>query len=148
MATRETIMTALVAQLAPIQANGVALVACGRRVRDPENVPGDQRPALYLVEHGDAWERVGINVPAKRVLTVYALLYTDVGQNESLIPMTQVNLFIEAIEAALAPDDVIRNTFTLGQLVTSCMLKGDGWRAAGDTTGKSVTAIPIEIILP
>ena len=147
-ATREQIMDALLAQLAGITAQSTPLTAYGRRLRDPENVPGDQRPALFLVEHGDGWERPSPSVPPKRILTVWALLYTDVGQNENLIPMTQINYFIESIEAALAPDMPALNRFTLSGLVFNCMLDGEGLRAAGDTTGKSVAALPIKIILP
>lgn len=154
--TREQIMTALETQLAGIQANGMALKTIGRRVRDPENVASDKRPALYLVEHADAWERPSPSVPAKRILTVWALIYTDVASitgsttsplNEQVIPMTQINQFIEAIEAALAPDTPWENRFTLGGLVFNCMLDGEGIRAAGDTTGKSLAAVPIKIML-
>jgi|GEM_PF-2550062 hypothetical protein len=147
-ATREAIMDALVAQLASITAQGVPLVSCARRLRDPENVPGNDRPALFLVEDDDEWERPSPSVPAVRKLIVWAILYTDVGTDENLIPSTQVNFFIESIEAALAPDNPIVNRFTLGGLLYSCMLKGKGRRAAGDTTGKSVSVMPIEIILP
>ncbi len=145
---RETVMNALLARLATATAAGVPFKASGRRVRDPENVPGDQRPALYLVEHEDDWERPAINLPAKTSMTVWALVYTDVGMNEDLIPMTQINQFIQAIEALLAPDTPVLNRFTLGGLVFNCMLKGRGIRAAGDTTGKSLAALPIEIIFP
>lgn len=147
-ATREQIMTALVAQLAAITAGSTALKSASRRVRDPENVTSNDRPALFLVEHLDNWERPAPNIQAKRILTVWALLYTDIGQDENAIPMTQINQFIESIETALSPDNKATNTFTLGGLVFSCMLKGEGFRAAGDTTGKSLTAMPIEIILP
>lgn len=148
MAAREAIMTALLARLSVIQAEGVSLKQYGRRLRDPEDVTGDARPALFLVEHSDEWERAAINLPAKRMLTAWALIYTDVGSNENAIPMTQINQFIEAVETALAPDDVIRGTCTLGGLVLSCLLKGTGIRASGDVTGKSLAALPIEIILP
>jgi hypothetical protein len=147
-ATREQIMTALVAQLEGITAQGKALVAIGRRLRDPENVPGNERPALFLVEYKDEWERPSPSVPPIRKMLVWAILYTDVGTDENLIPATQVNYFMEAIEAALAPDNPMVGRFTLGGLVYSCMLKAEGVRAAGDTTGKSLCAVPIEIILP
>lgn len=147
-ATREQIMTALVALLQPITAQGTPLAAIGRRLRDPENVPGNERPALFLVEHQDHWRRESPSQPAVRTMLIWAVLYTDVGTNENLIPSTQVNYFIEAIEAALASDNPIFNRCTLGGLVHSVMLKGDGIRAAGDTTGKSLCAMPIEILLP
>jgi hypothetical protein len=147
-ATREQVMQALLTQLATITAQGVALKAYGRRLRDPENVPGNERPALFLVEHLDGWKKQAVNLPPVRELTVWALLYTDVGTNENAIPMTQVNYFIEAIETALKPDMPMLNRFTLGGLVFNCMLDGEGLRAAGDTTGKSVAALPIKIILP
>jgi hypothetical protein len=145
--TREQIMAALLAQLSTIQANSVPLKAFGRRLRDPENVPGTDRPALYLVEHLDQWERPSPRAPAVRKLTVWAVLYTD-APSENTIPSTQVNQFIEAIEAALKPDNAMLGTFTLGGLVYSCMIKGEGLRSSGDTTGKSVAGLPIEIILP
>jgi hypothetical protein len=150
-------MTALLAQLAGITASGVPLKAYGRRLRDPENVTSDQRPALFLVEHMDQWERPSPSEPAIRKLTAWAVLYTDTASvtgdpasplNEQLIPSTQINQFIESIETALAPDNPVLGRFTLGGLVYSCMLKGDGIRAAGDITGKSLCALPIEIIIP
>jgi hypothetical protein len=147
MAAREQIMTTLLAQLDGITANGVALKTSGRRLRDPENVPGTDRPALFLVEHLDNWDRTGINLPAKRTMTVWAIIYTDIGADENAIPMTQINYFIEAIEAALAPDAPSLNRFTLGGLVFNCMIEGGGIRAAGDTTGKSIAAVPISILL-
>lgn len=156
MATREQIMTALLALLSPVQAQGVPFKTSGRRLRDPENVGSQDRPALFLVEHLDNWERPAINLPPKRIMTVWAIIYTDIATitgdptspvNEQIIPSTQINYFIEGIETALAPDTPSLNRNTLGGLVFNCMLDGEGIRAAGDTTGKSLAALPIKIML-
>lgn len=145
---RETVMDALLALLGTATANGVPFTSKGRRLRDPENVPSNDRPALFVVEHIDNWERQSVSLPARTELKAWAIIYSDVGTDENLIPMTQLNQFIQAFEALLQPDNPIVGRCTLGGLVYSCMLKGEGIRAAGDTTGKSLCAAPIEIIFP
>jgi hypothetical protein len=145
--TREQVVTALETLLGSITANGLPLKTIGRRLRDPENVKSDDRPALFLVEHLDHWDESNKSpdIPAVRSMTVWGILYTDVGADQNAIPMMQINQFIESIEAALDPDNA---GFTLGGIVHSCKLAGEGIRAAGDTTGKSLAAIPIRIVLP
>jgi hypothetical protein len=147
--TREQIMTALVTWLTPITAQGVPLKFVARRVRDPENVPATDRPCIYLVERGDEWEMddKAPDTPAIRILIVAALIYTDVGTNENAIPATQLNYFIEAIENAFLPDD-LGGSFTLGDTVRSAMIAGNGLRASGDTTSKSLAVVPIRIVIP
>lgn len=148
--TREQVMTVLLAQLSRItDADGNPLKTCGRRLRDPENVTSDQRPALFLVEHQDHWQANDYDLPAIRIMTVWAVLYTDVGGDENAIPMTQINGFIESIEAMLDPStDNPNGGYTLNDLVRAVQIAGEGVRAAGDTTGKSVAAIPLRIVIP
>jgi len=117
-----------------------------RRVRDPENVDSSDRPCIYLVEHIDNWESQALDVPSVRIMNVWALLYIDTGTNENLVPMTQVNLFIEQMEATFDPDN--GSGATLAGYVRSVKLAGEGVRAAGDTTGKMFAAIPINIVIP
>lgn len=142
-------MTTLLAQLSTItDGSGNALKSSGRRLRDPENVDGSARPALFLVEHLDHWETSSPDLPAVRSMTVWAILYTD-APDENAIPMTQINQFIESIEAKLDQStDNANGGYVLDGLARSVQIVGEGVRAAGDTTGKSLAAIPIRIIIP
>lgn len=146
MATREQIITALFNLL---QASA-EFVTAGRRNTDPEGLSSAQTPALFLVEDVDKWDRsAGYNNPAKREMRLFAILYNDVGtSNPSLVPNTIINNALDAIEAAMVPDDVINDTFTLGRLVQSCTIDGESQRSSGDTTGKALAVVPIRILFP
>jgi hypothetical protein len=171
--TREAVMNALVSVLTVLKtaaaiptvdaATGQTITPAlpplkfvARRVRDPENVESNERPCLYLVEHLDTYEQDSIDIPSIRGMVVRALLYVDVSSVASatagqppgvgVIPMTQVNYYIEAMETALSPDGP--GGFVLGEMVRSCWIVGTGIRASGDTTGKMLAAIPIVIELP
>jgi hypothetical protein len=142
--TREQIMAALFGKLSTC----FAFVAVGRRLRDPENVASNERPALYLIEHEDEYQRPAPNLPPIRTLTCWAIVYTDSRQDQNAIPATQQNNIIDAIDVALAPGGSDDGYQTLGGLVFSCMVDGHVQRASGDVTGKGLIAIPIKIIMP
>ena len=147
-ATREQIMTALLAQLSTITAQSIPLV--GLRAARPRSGKRPERSASGTFSDRAPRQlgSAGTEPAGEAHSDGVGAVYTDVGTDKNAIPMTQINYFIEAIEAALAPDMLALNRFTLGGLVFNCMLDGEGIRAAGDTTGKSVAAIPIKIILP
>jgi hypothetical protein len=144
MATREQ---ALVALLSAVKAQNY-FVATGRRARDPTAITPALSPACFLVVSG---ERIRRETPAKppiRTLLVSAFLYNDAGPDLNVIPETGLNGAMEALEAALAPDDAVRNACTLGGLVYAAYLNGEPRRAPAEITGKALAIAPIEIILP
>lgn len=145
MATREQIVQALFVLL---QSSGY-FVSAGRRNRDPEGLDPLVTPALFLLEDTDKWDRgQGYNQFAKREMKLYAIVYSDVGADDSAVPSTIINGALDAIEAKLQPDDVVNGTLTLGGLVQSVTIDGESQRSSGDTTGKALAVVPIRILFP
>jgi hypothetical protein len=124
-------------------------ITSGRRNTNPEGLDPSMTPALFLVEDSDKWDRSsGYNNLAKREMKLYAIVYSDVGTNDSAVPNTIINDALDAIEASMVPDDQINGTFTLGKLVQSVTIDGESQRSSGDTTGKALAVVPIRILLP
>jgi hypothetical protein len=144
MATREEIINALFNRLA---ASG-PFKTVGRRNRDPESIPPCETPALMLVEHSEKNARPAPNLPPKRTMSLRAIIYSDVGCDENAIPASLVNNLLDAIDAALVPDDPSSNRCTLGGLVYSVVIEGDVIMAPGDVTGKGLAIMPIQILIP
>lgn len=145
MTTREQAVTALFNLLSASS----AFVTKGRRNTNPEGLGPSQTPAFFLVEDGDKWDRSsGYNNFAMREMKLYAIVYNDVGTDDTQVPNTIINNALDAIEAVMVPDDVINGTFTLGKLVQSCTIDGESQRSSGDTTGKALAVVPIRILFP
>lgn len=147
MASREQIVTALFKLLS----TSSEFVTSGRRNTNPESLDPTQTPALFLVENQDKWiwSQSGYNNLAKREMRLYAILYNDVGSaNASAVPNTIINNALDAIEAAMMPDDPVNGVLTLGGLVQSVTIDGDTQRSSGETTGKALAVVPIRILFP
>jgi hypothetical protein len=142
MATREQVMAALFVLLSASS----TFKTSGRRLRDPESVNGGDRPALFVIEANENYDRQASNVPAKHYMHVWAIIYTDVGDDDTAIPATQINAALDALDTAMKPDNTISRQLTLGGLVQSCIIDGEVMRASGDVNGKGVTAVPIKIL--
>jgi len=143
-ATREQVMTALLAKLGAAYAFGVV----GRRLRDPNNIAVTSQPALFLLKHSEHYAARGPNMPSVRTLHLLAAVYISVGQDEAAIPDAVLNPIQDAIDAALAADDPTRNFCTLGGLVQSVKIVGEVTCAPGDITGRGLAMIPIDVIIP
>lgn len=143
-ASRETIINALFELLA----SSGEFKMTGRRNRDPESIPTEQTPALLLVEHSERYEIQSRNLPAKRFINLRAIIYTDVGDNDSAIPATIVNNMLDGVDAALIPDNPQSGFCTLGGLAYSVKIDGEVIKAPGDVTGKSLAIVPIQILIP
>ena len=141
MPTREQVAEALLAKLAA----GQAYQTTGRRNRDPENIP---TPALLLLEFGETTERQSVNLPPKRIWRYRAVIYVDAGGDETVIPASLLNPFVDAIDAALVPDDPLQGRSTLGGRVYSALVKGETIRSPGEVTGRAAAIVPIEVIVP
>jgi hypothetical protein len=151
MATRKAIAAALLAQLTA----GGAFVNSGRRLRKPEQAAAPGAPALYLIKPKeshlyDSADEQG--VPPKRELHFLAVIYTDVGSDETAVPADVIDDLLDAVDAALAPSVAEQlsagNRTTLGGLVYSVRIDGDSDLAPGDIQGKGSTVVPIRVVLP
>jgi len=109
-------------------------------------VPAASQPALFQAEHGESYGEPAKGLPPKRVLDVELYLYAraDGGQLGGAI----LNRLIEAIEAALAPDDLSGNVTTLGGLVTYCRIEGRVLKEPGDLDDQALAMVPIKILIP
>ncbi len=145
MTTREDAINALLAVLAPA---GSGYKSIGRRNAAPENFTPETTPALMLLCHSDEYMRPSPSVPPKRKMVVLAIIYVDSGTDANAVPDTTINGLLDAIDAALVPDNQALGRCTLGGRVYSAMIDGNVERAPGDVTGKSLAIVPIKIEIP
>jgi hypothetical protein len=151
MASRKAVAAAL---LALLTASG-AFPNSGRRLRKPEQAASPGRPGLYLIKPRETYRYDSADqqgVPTVRLMEFLAVLYTDVGADETAVPADLIDDLLEVIDAALKPGtfDMLQNggRLTLGGLAYSVRISGDPEFAPGDTQGKGMTVIPIQVVLP
>ncbi len=142
--TREQAVEALLAKLAAL----APFKTVTRRNRRPDTILPAATPALMLLEHSDAYTPRPSNSPPVRRLMLRAMIYVDTGNDQNAVPSAVLNPILDAIDGALTPDDPVRGQCTLGGLVQSVVIVGTVIRAPGDVTGKSLAAVPLEILLP
>jgi hypothetical protein len=159
MPTREAVMTALLAKAA----TAAAFQTVSRRV---ELVPGaptptvatpPAQPALYLYEGDEIIQQSPRRGLATRTFDVALFVWCRIPLGETLgVPdgttpgATVINTLIEAIEAALAPDNPGTGCLTLGGLVEWCRIEGRILKVPGDINpdGQCFAEIPIKILVP
>lgn len=144
MATREQIMTALLALLK----NSGDFAEVSRRNRGGEVITPELSPAIFLVEDHEEYIRPSPSLPPVRRLQVSAIFYNDIGDDQNAIPSTAINNALDQLDALFIPDDSSYGTFTLGGLVKSVMISRELAKAPGDITGKSLAIVPILIEMP
>jgi hypothetical protein len=143
--TRKAVAAALLAQLAPPGSPFTGSV--GRRLRDPEGSAQPGQPGLFLIKPHERFDRSKSMLPPKRDLHFLAVIYTDVSNDQTLIPADIIDDLIDYVEGQLAPDTATGRQ-TLAGLVQSVMIDGDINFAPGDDIGKGETVIPIRVTLP
>jgi hypothetical protein len=150
--TREAIMEALGALLAQAQF-AAPINGCGtwamisRRVKLWNDVSPADQPALFIGEHGENVAYAGDNFPSKTTLNVDLLIYTSAGRDPDSAPARALNIAIEALVAALAPDPKTGRQ-TLGGLVQSCRVEGRVKKDPGDLDGQGFALVPVKILVP
>lgn len=104
-------------------------------------------PAIFLRNVSDRYEtRDG--QPARRTLDAEIWIYSTAGQNPDLAPGVALNNILDAIEAVLAPDNIMVNRQTLGGLVYHCRIDGKVEYDPGDLDGYAKALIPVSILVP
>lgn len=121
---------------------------CGRRLKEPSQVPFENTPALYINETGEIIEPTkGFEgtVASKQTLTCDLYLYVWNGVVEE--PCTpQLNNMIQAVRDVLAP------TFPgmyqeLGGTVSHCWVSGKVEIIEGVLNGQGMAIIPVNILV-
>lgn len=146
--SRKSITDALLKLLAP---DGGVFKTSGKRLRDPETVAALNSPALFLIKPNENYNRGDSSMlPPRRVLDVFAIIYTNIGDNQDTVPSDVVDDLLDAIDTAMTPSgaDLPSGRQTLGGLVNNCIISGDLDLAPGDVQGRGTVVIPIKIMLP
>lgn len=152
--SREIALEALVAWLSTATwgspAESFALVT--RRLAAPEQMATPGSPGLAVIVHREHTNRQGPTRPPIRTMSVLAIVYIDVGDDETAIPDALLNPIKDALDALFdplsLPNAVTDGRCTLGGTVFAAFISGETIQAPGDTTGKGIAMVPIDIILP
>jgi len=130
--------------------SGAAGAAYSSRVLvDPRRLEPAQMPALFQTQIVEPNARGALGLPSKRSMHFSVWLVVSYAQADSVVPSTQLNAMIDAIEAALEPTNKVTNIQTLGGITASARIDGNIEYAENFTgDGTSIAVIPIVVILP
>ena len=153
--TREQVAVALFNIVSVSVGNVVGLKTSARRILMPADVSPAQTPALFQVQVKENYEYTHgkmVPIPQKRTMRFDLWLYvTDAANTSSgvtVVPSTQLNTMIQAIEGAFAPD-APTNGSTLGNLVYSARIEGDiDYLETRKKDGLSMAMIPVAVVIP
>ena len=143
---RDTVLSALFSRLSLITfstpVRGVSnFTICSRRLRHWSDVPKSERPALFMVCHGESSVYRAENVPAYTTMSVKLFIYTD-GSDKLSVPDTDISIILDAIDRALSPGPGEARQ-TLGGLVSHCRIDGEILRDPGDMDDDGLIIVPI-----
>lgn len=141
MIPRETVFAALFYLLQ----TSTKFVTTSRRLKHWADVPAIQQPALFVAQR-DEDRLVVTNQPYRIKLSADVYVYTNSGEQQGILPSTQMNDILDAIDAALLQSIGYENQ-TLGGLVSYCRISGKTQTDEGALGDQSVAIIPIEILL-
>jgi hypothetical protein len=123
-------------------------VTTSRRSRLAKDVAAEEQPILFQEEwQGETVTHQGQGLPAKHLLYVDLGFYARLPEDKDLAPGSILNPLIDAIEAALLPDEDEENQ-TLGGLVEYCRINGKILKNEGLLDGQATVVIPVEILVP
>jgi hypothetical protein len=150
--SREAIMAALCATLAQAQfatpINGrLSWAIVSRRVKLWTDVAAADQPALFIAEHGENIAYSSESTPGKTILNVDLLLYVAGAKDPESIPARDLNVALDALFSALAPDPASGRQ-TLGGLVHRCRIEGRIVKDPGDLDGQGLALVPVRILAP
>lgn len=138
MIDREAIYAALFERLSAIP----GLKTTSRRLRHWTDVGSSEQPALFQAQRNQL-AKTTPGTPS--VWTLFADIYIYVS-NTGDTPAAGMNALINAVEAALAPDNRVKNTCTLGGLCSFCFIDGSVETDEGTLGNQAVAIVPIKIV--
>jgi hypothetical protein len=141
---REAIYTALFS----LVSGSASFVTTGRRVKLWSDMNPSDFPALFVNQRDNGYSRGGEHVPAKVTLEADIIIYTSTGLDPNVVPATELNNLLDAIDTALAPSPVPNSRQTLGGLVEHCWIEGQIIVVPGDSDGIGLAMIPVKILVP
>lgn len=144
--SREAIYSALFTLIALDTRIIGAFKTMARLTKHFDDVPSELCPALYLLQTGETWTRPGKGMPPKRTLECKFIVYTMPDPTNSLAS-TIVNAVLDVIDDVLSTN-VVQQAVTLGGLVEHVYVEGKIIIDEGLLQSKSVSVIPITILVP
>lgn len=118
-------------------------VTTGRLTKHFDDVPPEACPALYLLQVGENWIRNGKGIPPRRTLDAKFLIYT-IGDDLQSTIINNVLDVIDDVMTATNPSGAV----TLGGLVEHVYVDGRIIIDEGLLQRKSITVIPVQILIP
>jgi len=132
-------MVALFAKLSAI----AGLNTTSRVLRPFSTVPASEQPALFLAPRSQTAQRTR-GLPTRWVIDVSVYVYTNRGNDTSVVPDTAMNLILDAIEAALEPVPGVE-VQTLGGLCNQVLIEGVVETDEGALGEQAVAIVPVRI---
>ena len=132
-------MAALFAKLSSIS----GVVTASRVLQHLSQVPAQNQPALFLCPQKQSAKRVR-GLPAVWTIDVAVYLYVT-RSDDSVVPDTQMNALLDAIELALMPSG--GEVQSLGGLCDHAWIEGDIQTDEGALGAQAVALVPIRILV-
>jgi len=153
--TREQAAAALFNLVSTSVGNVVGLKTSARRILMPKDVSPSQTPALFQVQVKESYVRGNggmLGMRPTRTMHFDMWLYvtdaTNTASGLTVVPSTQLNTMIQAVEAVFMPD-ATTNSSTLGGLVASARIEGDiDYLETRTRDGLSMAMIPVAVLIP
>jgi len=141
-ASRETIFAALF----DVLQNAYPWVTCSRRLENIQDLSPNVFPAAYQLQGNQALKYQGVT-PTVGTWDATWLLYSY-SDDPRVAPSTPLNAMVDAVLAALKPNDgpVLRNT--LGGLVEYAAAEGNIEIFEGVLGDRALAIVPIKILVP
>lgn len=147
---RKPIFDALETLMAGVSwGSGTKFKLVSQRMKAPNEVSQEQMPACFLYSPRESIVRQGERLPMATTLHVDIYIYFNSGQSPTAIPCEEVNLVLDAVDAAFKADlDPSRQVCTLGGLVSHCWVEGEIEKVPGDMDGIGLAIVPVHILVP
>lgn len=105
------------------------------------------QPALFLRDGDEHLDYSNI-VLQRQTMFAEIWLYSNAGEDPDAVPAVMLNVLLEAVQSAFAPDQPMMQMFTLGGLVEWCRLAGKVEKEPGDLDGQAIAVAEVEITVP
>jgi hypothetical protein len=144
---REDIEAGVFAFFSALPETGSTFKTATRKLATWENVAPEDQPALFLQKGTeDANKRRGLPTIWKFGFKLYLYVHTGAQNDPDIGPSQLLNPLLDAIDAALTPDDNDTNC-TLGGLVSHCAINGTIEIFPGTLGDEAVAIVPIEVLV-
>ena len=116
-----------------------------RRWQDPAQISPSDRPALFQVQKEELASTSVSGLPLNWKLTLDLVIYSAGAIDSSTAPSTELNLLLDAVEAAVR-SITPGLAQTLGGKVTDCRIEGKIEIVENVQGSVALAVVPIEII--